>query len=137
MSASLAPYLNFDGNSREVMQSYQRILGGELEVSTFAEFGAQVSDGHKDKVMHSRLDADGMVIMASDAQEGHTPVTGDNVSLSLDGGPADAARLSAVFHGLAEGGTTLVPLAESPWGATFGMLIDKFGIQWLVNIRKE
>jgi len=137
VSASLAPYLNFDGNTREVMEFYRDLLGGELSVSTFAEFGAPVSDGYRDKIMHSTLEADGISFMASDAQEGRSPVVGNNISLSLAGGPADADRLAAVFTGLADGGTTLVPLAESPWGATFGMLIDKFGIQWLVNISKE
>ncbi len=136
MPASLAPYLNFDGTTRDVMGFYQRILGGELAVSTFADFGAAVSEGYRDKVMHSQLDADGIVIMASDAQEGRTPVVGNNVSLSLSGGPADADRLTGVFAALAEGGTTMMPLGEVPWGATFGMLTDKFGIQWLVNISR-
>lgn len=134
MSITLNPYLNFNGNTREVMDFYSKVLGGELAVSTFAEFGAPVSESYQDKVMHSRIDADGMTLMASDPQEGQVVAPGSNFSLSLSGGPADHERLTAVFAALAEGGEVQMPLAPAPWGASFGLLTDKFGVSWLVNI---
>jgi len=138
MSVVLNPYLAFDGNTREVMEFYHQILGGTLAVQTFAEFGAPTSPAYQDNVMHARLDAaDGMVIMASDGPEGEPPVVGNNVTLSLGGGPAEGERLTTVFNALADGGTTTMPLADVPWGATFGMLTDRHGIQWMVNINKE
>jgi PhnB protein len=134
---SLDPYLTFDGRAHEAMEFYRSVLGGTLEVQTFGEFGAPVSDDYKDKVMHSRLEADdGLVLMASDDQEGSTPTVGTNVNLSLTGGPAEKDRLTAAFAALCEGGTTTMPLDEAPWNAYFGMLTDKYGINWLVNIDK-
>jgi PhnB protein len=134
MSAALNPYLNFGGHTREAMEFYRSVLGGTLTIQTFAEFGAPTSPAYQDKVMHARLDADGIVMMASDAREGTSPIVGDNITLSLTGGPADRDHLTTVFDALADGGTTLMPLAEVPWGAVFGMLTDKLGIQWMVNI---
>jgi PhnB protein len=134
--AVLNPYLTFGGNARQAMDFYHQVLGGTLDIQTFSDFGAPVSDSYKGMVMHSRLDADGITLMASDAQEGSSPVVGDNVSLSLSGGPEDHDRLTRVFAGLSEGGTTAMPLGEAPWGATFGMFTDRFGLSWLVNIDK-
>jgi PhnB protein len=134
VSAALNPYLNFGGDTREAMAFYQQVLGGDLSVQTFAEFGMPTSPAYQDKVMHARLDADGAVIMASDVREGTVPKVGDNVTLSLSGGPAEHDHLTGIFAALADGGATMMPLAEVPWGATFGMLTDKFGIQWMVNI---
>jgi PhnB protein len=137
VTAALNPYLNFGGHTREAMEFYQQVLGGELTVQTFAEFGMPTSPAYQDKVMHARLDADGAVIMASDVREGTEPVMGDNITLSLSGGPAEHDHLTGIFAALAEGGVTMMPLAEVPWGATFGMLTDRFGIQWMVNINKS
>jgi len=136
MTANLNPYLTFGGNCREVMEFYAGALGGKLEMQTFGDFGAPVSDGYKDKIMHAHLDADGLVLMASDAMEGQTPTVGDNVSLSLSGGPGESGRLTAAFAALSEGGTTTMPLGDAPWGAVFGMFGDKYGVSWLVNIEK-
>jgi len=136
MTANLNPYLTCDGNAREVMEFYAAALGGKLDVQTFGDFGAPVSEAYKDKIMHAQLDADGLVLMASDPMEGQPPTAGDNISLSLSGGPQDRERLTAAFAALSEGGTTTMPLGDAPWGAVFGMFRDKYGISWLVNIEK-
>jgi PhnB protein len=133
----LNPYLTFGGNARQAMEFYRQVLGGTLDVQTFSDFGAPVSDSYKEKLMHARIDADGMVLMASDAQEGSTPVAGDNVTLSLSGGSEDGDRLTKIFTALADGGTTTMPLGDVPWGATFGMCTDRFGLNWMVNIEKS
>ena len=135
-SALLNPYLTFGGNARAAMEKYNLVLGGTLAVQTFGDFGAPVSQDYRSKVMHARLDADGMVLMASDSQEGSTPVVGDNITLSLSGGPGDRERLTRVFDELSAGGATTMPLADVPWGASFGMLTDEFGVNWMVNIEK-
>jgi len=135
-SVALNPYLTFAGTARQAMEFYHRVLGGTLDVQTFGDAGAPVSEGYKDNVMHARIDAEALVIMASDAQEGSTPVVGDNVNLSLTGGPEDGDRLTRIFAELSDGGTVAMPLTDAPWGATFGMFTDRFAVNWLVNIDK-
>jgi PhnB protein len=130
MAATLNPYLNFNGDAREAITFYQQVLGGELNISTFAEFGGgEGGDG----VMHAQLETpDGFTLMASDTGPGMGEVTaGNNIAVSLSG---DDDALRGYFAALAEGGTVTMPLEKQMWGDEFGMLTDKFGISWLVNI---
>lgn len=132
----LNPYLNFDGTTREAMEFYQRVLGGTLDVQTFGDSPMEASEEDKDRVMHARLDADGFTMMASDYQGGGAPAAGgENVHLSLQG--TDLAALSGIFDGLADGGEVVMPMAEQFWGDTFGMLTDRYGIHWMVNVLKQ
>jgi PhnB protein len=82
--------------------------------------------------MHAVLQAEGAMFMASDTPDDmeYTPGTNYNMSLSGD----DEAVLRGYFDKLQEGGTVSMPLEKAPWGDTFGMLTDRFGIRWLVNI---
>ncbi len=133
MSTQLNPYLSFRDNAREAMEFYQSVFGGELTISTFAEFQASDDPAEQDKVMHSMLTTDGgLVLMASDTPDrmGYTP--GSNVSLSLSG--ENEAELRGYWERLSDGGTVAMPLAPAPWGDTFGMCSDKYGINWLINI---
>ncbi len=130
----LDPYLTFDGNAREAMEFYRSVLGGELTVQTFADFGAPVSPEYATKVMHARLQGPDLVLMGSDDQEGSRPALGSNISLSLSGTAPALERLSAVFDRLAADGSTQMPLGPAPWGATFGMCTDRYGVHWLVNV---
>jgi PhnB protein len=135
LSIHLNPYLGFaDGKAREAMEFYQSILGGELSVMTFGDMGAE--GPLADQVMHGQLDAPGgLVLMGADAPPETVQVSlGDNVSVSLSGGPEDAERLRGWFSALSEGGDVRRPLRAAPWGDEFGMLTDRFGIHWLVNI---
>ena len=132
MSAQLNPYLSFTTNAREAMEFYQSVLGGELVISTFGEFG-QADTPMADLIMHASLATPaGFAIMAADSPPGwdHTP--GTNVSMSISG--TDPEELRGYFGGLSEGGTILTPLEVQVWGDEFGMFTDKFGIHWLVNI---
>ena len=131
---SLNPYLAFNGNAREAMEFYKGVLGGSLEMQTFGEAGQQMEGGDPNHIMHAHLDADEITLMASDAMPGRPVEFGGNVSLSLQG--TDAEALGKIFEGLAEGGTVMLPLEEQFWGDTFGMLADRFGFQWMVNITK-
>ena len=131
----LIPYLAFNGDARAAMEFYHQLLGGDLDMQTFAESHQETSERYKDKLIHAKLEADEMTLMASDGMEGRELVFGDNVSLSLSG--SDKAKLTEVFNGLAEGGKVTMPLEEQFWGDTFGMVDDKFGVHWMVNITKE
>ncbi|MDT7575275.1 MAG: PhnB protein [Pseudonocardiales bacterium] len=132
MTTKLNPYLNFREGTREVMEFYSSVFGGELTVSTFAEAGGMgLGEAEQGKVMHAQLVADnGMTVMAADVPE-HME-SGANGTLSLSG--EDEAELRGYWEGLTNGGTVAVPLEKAPWGDTFGMCTDKFGINWLVNI---
>jgi PhnB protein len=132
MNVTLSPYLNFNGNTAEAMRFYQSVLGGDLTIQTFADAGMAQSDSDKNRTLHAALSADGITLFASDGRPDQQVIFGDNVHLSLQG--SDAERLSGYFDGLAAGGHVDMPLAKQFWGDTFGMLTDKFGVHWMVNV---
>jgi PhnB protein len=134
MATTLNPYLNFRGNAREAIEFYHSALGGELTISTFKELGGSSGPADDDLVMHAQLTGTtGLVVMCSDVPEHMTYATGDHdFSVSLSGD--DEAELTGYWDKLAEGATIEQPLTKAPWGDTFGMLHDKFGVSWLVNI---
>ncbi len=133
--AQLSPYLNFNGDCEEAMKFYQSVLGGELEITRFADFAtpdAPVPDNYKDKVMHATLKNGTLSFMGADGAPGMQVVFGTSVHLSVAG--SDSAKLTGFFEGLSAGGTVTMPLAVQAWGDTFGMFTDKFGIHWMFNI---
>lgn len=130
----LSPYINFAGRAREAMGFYQKVLGGNLDLQTSDEQGLPKPAGPGDSIMHSRLEADGVLIMASDGHPDYPAKVGDNMAMSLGG--TDKARLTKIFNDLAEGGMIKMPLTEQSWGADLGWFTDKFGINWMVSIEK-
>ena len=133
MQSKLNPYINFKDNTREAMEFYRTVFGGKLNISTFKEFHASQDPGEDNLIMHSVLEADnGITIMASDTPNRMEFRPGTNMSISLSGD--NEAELKAYFEKLSAGGTITMPLEKAMWGDSFGMCIDKFGVQWLVNI---
>jgi PhnB protein len=133
MTIKLNPYLNFQGNTKEAMEFYHGVFGGELTINTFGEYpDMPTPEEYRDKVMHAQLLADEITIMASEGQPGQPVNFGDNVSLSLSGDETE--RLTRYFNELSGGGEIIMPLQPQVWGDTFGALKDKFGVYWLVNI---
>ena len=133
MQARLNPYLNFTDRAREAMEFYKSVFGGKLEMNTFKEYNASQDPSEDDKIMHSMLEADnGITFMAADTPKGMDYTPGNNYSMSLSGD--DDATLQGYFDKLSEGGSVAMPLEKAPWGDKFGMVTDKFGVQWLVNI---
>lgn len=134
------PYLVFDGNCREAMNFYEEVFGGNLEIMTFAEAPDEVFDGGEDKeaikdsIMHSCLTNGALCLMASDNSKGK-PKTGDNVQLSIQCESVDV--LDNLFDTLSSGGKSVMPPDNAFWGARFGMLTDKFGINWMLNCPLE
>jgi PhnB protein len=136
MPVTLTPYLHFRGNTREAMEFYHSVFGGALNVQTFKDAHASQDPSDDDRVMHAQLDGDnGIVLMASDPAARMEDEPGNNCSLSLTG--TDEAALRGYFEKLAEGGAIAQPLEKAPWGDTFGMCADEFGVEWLVNISPE
>jgi len=133
MSSNLNPYLNFQDNARQAMEFYQGALGGELTLNTFGEFHASEDPAEADKIMHALLKTPaGYTLMAADTpnQMQFTGHAGFSVSLSGD----DAAELQGYWDALSEGGQVVMPLERQIWGDTFGMVVDRFGVTWMVNI---
>jgi PhnB protein len=132
MTSRLNPYLNFNGNARQAMQFYESVFGGNLTLSTFADFGAKDSPD-ADRVMHGQLETEaGYTIMGADVTSDmeYHPMAGCSVSLSGDDGDA----LRGYWEKLAASGTTTMPMQKQAWGDEFGMCVDAFGVPWLVNI---
>jgi PhnB protein len=131
MASRLNPYLNFDGNAREAMEFYAGVLGGELTLNTFGELGGPDAET-PDNIMHGQLvNERGYWLMGADTAPGTDGVPA-NSAVSISGDDGDALR--GYFEGLADGGQITVPLEKQMWGDEFGMLTDRFGITWMVNI---
>lgn len=132
----LEPYLFFKGNCEEALNFYKGVFGGEIVgLSRWSDMpkdaaGPEVTPDTADRVMHASFQSPGVSFMASDATPGKTYGEGP-ISMSL--GTNDVAEAERVFNALAEGGLVEMPLADMFWGAKFGMLTDKFGIDWMVN----
>jgi PhnB protein len=121
----------FDGKCRDAMTFYQQVLGGELQITTYGQTNPNTPPGEKDKVIHARLESGSTVIMASDSGHGMPVNDGDDVWLSLQCGPA--SEVDALYAKLAAGGQTPQPSSDAFWGARFCMLVDRFGVQWMLN----
>ena len=129
MASKLNPYLTFGGNARAAMEFYRNAFGGELTLQTYEEMHAAQSPDQNDLIMHGQLiTAEDMTLMGSDDPEGEHYST--SVAVSGD----DHDTLKSYWDNLLDGATILAPFETAPWGDTFGMLIDQFGIRWMINV---
>lgn len=128
----LTPYIHFGGNAREVLDFYKQALNANIPMlGTYGESPMPCDDDYKDKIMHARLVFGGNMIMVSDVFKGLPVSTGGNIQLSVE--MEDVNKLDEVFMKMAEGGKVTMELQDAFWGARFGMLQDKFGINWMFN----
>lgn len=133
MTSKLNPYISFQGNARQAMEFYKEVFGGKLDLNTYEESGMAANQGDPSQIMHAMLVAqNGMTIMGSDTPDGMPYTPGTAISISLSGD--NEAELTGFYNKLTEGGTVAEPLTKAPWGDTFGMVTDQFGIFWMVNI---
>lgn len=137
MTVQLNPYLNFGGEAKAAMNPYQDIFGGDLSLNTFGEFSSDehpMDPADSDKVMHAQLTApDGFVLMGADAPQSMEAAPNGTISLFGD----DADKLRTYWERLSDGGNIAMPLEKQMWGDDFGMLTDRFGVSWMVNIGSE
>lgn len=128
----LIPYIHYPGNAEEALNFYVAALNGSIQqLGRYGDSPMDTDEDWKQKVMHARLVFDGNMIMMSDSFKGQPVSTDGNVQLSVD--VEDTEKLEIVFNKMAEGGTITMPLADTFWGARFGMLKDRFGISWMFN----
>ena len=131
----LDPYLFFDGHCAEAMRFYERAFKGKLEMmQTWGESpGADnVAPDKRDRIMHARLNLGGRALLASDSEtdEAFEGIRGFSLSVSFD----SVEEAHRVFHELSDGGTVQLPIQETFWAKAFGMLVDRFGTPWMINV---
>lgn len=131
----LNTYLNLPGTSEEAFTFYQSVLGGELMgPSRFKDTpeGAKLSPEEGEKAMHVALKVGENMLMATDALEsmGHTLKEGNNFNLCLNVDSKEEA--DRIYAGLSEGGKQTKTMSDEFWGDYFGILTDKFGINWMI-----
>jgi PhnB protein len=132
----LDPYLHFNGNCEEALNFYAHIFGGniaDLRYVAGSPLEPKLPAGAGAKVMHARFISPTLHFMAADRMM-PGQVQGSRVSLAL--ATRDAHDAERVFNELAEGGKIIQAFGDMFWGAKFGMLTDKFGIDWMVNCDK-
>lgn len=134
----LNPYLTFNGTAEQAIRRYESALGARTDgLMRFGDGGAcaDTPPTHKHLVMHARLHLGGGVVMVSDAPPDRPVQPGHNVHVCLD--YSDADEMARQFEALAAGGKVTMPLADTFWGARFGVLVDAFGVGWMFNCMKQ
>jgi|ERR1017187_486069 PhnB protein len=130
----LNAYLYFNGQCEEAFKFYEQLLGGKIE-AMFPHAGTPaeqyVPPEWRDKIMHARLTVGGSVLMGSDAPPGHYHEASKGFSVNI--GLQEPEEAERIFHALAENGKVNMPIEKTFWAERFGMLVDRFGIPWMIN----
>ena len=142
-STTISPYLTFDGNCEEAFNFYKSVFGGKFGyLGRFGEMppqeGMQMPPDQAKKIMHVSLPiSKETTLMGSDssAEFGQATVMGNNFSVSISA-PSEA-KADKLFNGLSSGGKVTMPMNKTFWGSYFGMLTDKYGIQWMISYDKN
>lgn len=135
----IQPYLFFSGNCEEALEFYKQAVGAEIEmIMRFNESPeplppGMVPDGYEDKVMHASFRVGDSVVMASDGCGEGSGFAGFSLSISIE----SATEADRLFNALAESGEVTMPLDKTFWSPRFGMLTDRFGVNWMVNVMTE
>lgn len=128
-------YLNFNGNTEEAFNFYKSVFGGEfLTLQRFKDTPGcgEMPVADQDKIMHVALPVGGNILMGTDVMPPMPAVTyGTGISICIDA--ESEAEAQHLFGGLAAGGRVEMPLEKMFWGTLFGMITDKFDVQWMIN----
>jgi PhnB protein len=136
---TINPYLNFNGNCEDAFKFYQKVFGGEF--ATVQRFKDEPNTKHSpsdaEKIMHVSLPlGNGFILMGSDRPPAMGPgKMGENLSLSINA--ESKKQADELFNGLAQDGRITVPIGETFWGSYFGMVNDKYGVQWMVSYSEQ
>lgn len=134
--APLVPYFTFAGNCREAMNFYKDCFKGEItQIQTFEEAKMEVPELLKKQIVHAEVKAGDILLMASDGMAGFEAQPGNNVSLTIN--LTDEKEEIRLFDALAKGGKVSMPLQDTFWGARYGMLTDRYGVNWMLNCPKQ
>ncbi len=130
-------YINFSGNCREAMTFYNDCIGGELNMQTVegSPLEKDCTEALQHHILHASLTKDALLLMGSDMEGPEGFIKGNNIALSLN--CSSDEEINTFFSKLSAAGTVAHPLSTVFWGATFGVLTDKFGIRWMLNYDKN
>ena len=128
-------YLHFNGQAREALKFYVRCFDGEIKpMQTYADSPMDTDEKYKDLIMHAEFKADHIEFMAADGGEHQKVTAGNQISLSIN--LSDEDEQTRIFESLSENGKVLMPLEHTFWGARFGMVEDRFGVHWMLNVNQ-
>ena len=129
----MSPYLSFNGDCEEAFKFYERSLGGKLgELFRYGgtPMAGEVPADMSNKVMHGSVTIGDQVLMGADSPPGqHEETKGISLSLHIK----STAEAERIFQELSQDGRVVMPLEKTFWAALFGMLVDRFGIPWMIN----
>jgi PhnB protein len=126
------PYFFFSGNCRDALNFYKDCFGGEITgLQTYGDTQMPSSPEQKNQVIHATFKSGSIYFMASDSMPGQPNNAGNNITLNIDF--ENTSEQAKVFEKLSAGGRVQMPLQDTFWGARYGMLTDKFGINWMMN----
>ena len=129
------PYLSFNGNCAEAMRYYETILGGKIKVmmsGAQSPMANQMPKEFADRIMNAQLELPGGSFLYAGDCPCHLPyegIKGINITLNFN----SVEEGEAIFNKLAEGGNVTMPCSPTFWAKKFGMLVDKFGVAWIIN----
>lgn len=135
-------YLTFNGNCEEAFNFYKSVFGGDFNyIGRFGDMPEteehKVAEADKNKIMHVSLPIGQSILMGSDigGEWASTFSLGTNFSISITAESKEEA--DTIFNALAEGGQITMPMNNTFWGDYFGMLVDKFGISWMMSFNDQ
>ena len=129
----LNPYLSFNGECEAAFKFYDQCLGGKIQtMMTWGDspMADQVPSEWRDKIIHASLIVGDTALLGADAPPGrYEKPRGFSVTIQIN----DQAEAERIFHSLAEKGTVVMPIQQTFWALRFGMLVDQFGVPWMIN----
>jgi PhnB protein len=135
--ATINPYINFNGNAEEAFNFYKSVFGGELEsIVRFKDLAGsdfQVPENEAEKIMRIVLPIGGNTLIANDVPESMGPVNENENRSKIAVTAETKEEADRIFKGLSEGGSVEMPMGQSPWGTSFAMFRDRYGIEWTVE----
>jgi PhnB protein len=135
--ALINPHINFNGNAEEAFNFYKSVFGGEfakiMRLKDLSSPEFQVAENEANKILHIALPIGANVLMGNDVPESMGPANENENRSKISIGAESKEEADRLFKGLSEGGTVEMPIGDSPWGSYFGMLRDKYGIEWMVD----
>ncbi|MCC2309789.1 VOC family protein [Cellulomonas chengniuliangii] len=134
MTVSTTPHLNFRGQARAALEFYQSVFGGDLAAITYADAGAVTVADEADQIMWGQVSSEaGFRVMAYDVPA-HTPWEPGANPFFVSVRGADAEEVTGYWKNLADGSAIAVPLAPAAWAPLYGMLTDRFGVTWVLDV---
>lgn len=137
MKNAIQPYLHFEDNCKEAMEFYHKLFGGELEIMQIGESPAkeEFPEDLYDQVLHARLSNDDFHMMASDMCGQGELKRGNSIQLNLN--CSSEKEIKELYKELSKDGKILSELKKEFWGALFAMVIDRFGVRWMLSLDKK